>query len=109
MQLAIITSLSSVIDRLAPETFLHFTKEVHKIITHALDVANYSVLKTEALKILVLLLKKTLVLALDEGIMHDIRSVYLLRVEEALRTDASPEVKSRADEAKRLIMSMPVD
>ena len=34
--------------------------------------------------------------------MDDLRRVYALRIDDALR-DASPEIKSRADQAKQLL------
>ena len=72
-----------------------------------MDVANYSALRIDALKVLILLLKKVQQLQNPvemSELIECLRQVYVLRVEEFLR-DSSPEVKSRADEAKRLMMS----
>ena len=70
-----------------------------------MDVANFSALRIEALKVLVLLIKKVqndLEATQRLESMELMRQVYILRVEEFLR-DTSPEVKTRADEAKRLM------
>lgn len=104
VQLAIVTSLLQVVGRIDPVYLADFLKEANKILTASMDVANYSALRIEALKVLVLVLKKVpdCQSAVQSDLMETIRQVYWLRVEEFLR-DTSPEVKSRADEAKRLM------
>ena len=105
VQLAIVSSLLQVAGRMVPALFFDFLKEANKILAPSLDVANYSALRIEALKVLVLVLKKVPNCdpSVQPDLMENIRQVYSLRVEEFLR-DTSPEVKSRADEAKRLMI-----
>lgn len=105
VQLAIVSSLLQVVGRIDPVYLFDFLKEANKILTPSLDVANYSSLRIEALKVLILVLKKVAHCqpnSVQSDLMANIREVYSLRVEEFLR-DTSPEVKSRADEAKRLM------
>lgn len=102
VQLAIVTSLLQVASRIAPALLSDFLGEANKILTLSLDVANYSTLRIEALKVLIVVLKKVPECGDTADLMASIRDVYSLRVEEFLR-DMSPEVKSRADEAKRLM------
>ncbi len=104
VQLAIVSSLLQVTGRMAPVLLFDFLKEANKILAPSLDVANYSALRIEALKVLVLILKTVPNCdpSVQPDLMENIRQVYSLRVEEFLR-DTSPEVKSRADEAKRLM------
>lgn len=102
VQLSIVTSLLQVAGRIAPLYLLDFVKEANKILAPSLDVANYSALRIEALKVLILVLKKMADCDDRSDLMDAVREVYSLRVEEFLR-DTSPEVKSRADEAKRLM------
>ena len=104
VQLAIVTSLLQVAGRMTPIFLPDFLKEANKILAASLDVANYSALRIESLKVLILVLKKVPDCdpSTQSDLMENIREVYSLRVEEFLR-DVSPEVKSRADEAKRLM------
>jgi len=88
---------------MSKQLYRDFIKVVHKILTVSLDVANYSSLRIEALKVFVALVKKMNELQMAD-LMEDIRQVYYLRIDEAMR-DSSPEVKSRADEARQLIMN----
>lgn len=88
---------------MSEDFYREFIKVVHKILTVSLDVANYSSLRIEALKVLIALLKKMNGLQMTD-LMEDVRQVYYLRVDEAMR-DSSPEVKSRADEARQLLMN----
>lgn len=88
---------------MSEDFYREFIKVVHKILTVSLDVANYSSLRIEALKVLIALLKKMNELQMTD-LMEDVRQVYYLRVDEAMR-DSSPEVKSRADEARQLLMN----
>ena len=78
-----------------------FIKESNRILTPSMDVANFSALRIEALKVLILIIKK---IGVEQGTepLELLREVYTLRVEEFMR-DISPEVKTRADEAKRLM------
>ena len=85
VQLSIIKSLLKVAGRINPIFLSDFLKEANKVLGPSLDVANYAALRIESLKVLILVLKKK----------------PSFRVEEFLR-DVSPEVKSRAEEAKRL-------
>ena len=90
---------------MAPQFLADFIKEANRILTPSMDVANFSALRIEALKVLVLLIKKVqndLEATQRLESMELMRQVYILRVEEFLR-DTSPEVKTRADEAKRLM------
>lgn len=103
VQLAIVKSLLTVVSRMSEDFYREFIKVVHKILTVSLDVANYSSLRIEALKVLIALLKKMNELQMTD-LMEDVRQVYYLRVDEAMR-DSSPEVKSRADEARQLLMN----
>lgn len=103
MQFAIVKSLYTVVGRISKDFYREFIKAVHKILTVSLDVANYSILRIEALKVFIVLVKKTNELQMTD-MMDDIRQVYYLRVDEAMR-DSSPEVKSRADEARQLLMN----
>ena len=105
VQLAVVSSLHRVMGRLDRIHLGGLVKEMNKMVTVSLDTANYSALRIEALKVLVLALKRA---EGDDGLMEDLRTVYALRVEEFLR-DQSPEVKSLADQAKRLLMSVPTD
>ncbi len=107
VQLAIIKSLHQVAERITPNLLADFLREANRIIAPSMDVANYSALRIDALKVLILLLKKVQQLQNPvemSELIECLRQVYVLRVEEFLR-DSSPEVKSRADEAKRLMMS----
>ncbi|KAK4005791.1 hypothetical protein OUZ56_010915 [Daphnia magna] len=104
VQLSIVTSLLQVAGRMTPLFLSDFLKEANRILAPSLDVANYSALRIEALKVLIIVLKKIPDCdpSTQSGLMDVVREVYSLRVEEFLR-DTSPEVKSRADEAKRLM------
>lgn len=102
IQLAIVKSVNLVTERIALQLLVEYQKELNKIVAPAIDVANYTSLRCEGLKVLVLLLKR-LVQSEMKDLMQDVRQVYYLRVDEALR-DPSSEVKSRADEAKHLLM-----
>ena len=105
VQLAIVSSLLQVAGKMAPQFLADFIKEANRILTPSMDVANFSALRIEALKVLVLLIKKVqndLEATQRLESMELMRQVYILRVEEFLR-DTSPEVKTRADEAKRLM------
>ena len=105
VQLAIVSSLLQVAGKMAPQFLADFIKEANRILTPSMDVANFSALRIEALKVLVLLIKKVqndLEATQRLESMELMRQVYTLRVEEFLR-DTSPEVKTRADEAKRLM------
>lgn len=107
VQLAIIKSLHQVTERITLNLLADFIREANRIIAPSMDVANYSALRIDALKVLILLLKKVQQLQNPveaSELIECLREVYVLRVEEFLR-DSSPEVKSRADEAKRLMMS----
>ena len=105
VQLAIVSSLLQVAGKMAPQFLADFIKEATRILTPSMDVANFSALRIEALKVLVLPIKKVqndLEATQRLESMELMRQVYILRVEEFLR-DTSPEVKTRADEAKRLM------
>ena len=105
LQLAIVSSLLQMAGKMAPQFLADFIKEANRILTPSMDVANFSALRIEALKVLVLLIKKVqndLEATQRLESMELMRQVYTLRVEEFLR-DTSPEVKTRADEAKRLM------
>jgi hypothetical protein len=103
-QLSIIKSLLKVAGRITPIFLSDFLKEANEVLAPSLDVSNYSALRIESLKVLILVLKKVPDCdpSTQVDLMENIREVYSLRVEEFLR-DVSPEVKSRADEAKRLM------
>lgn len=77
-------------------------KDCNKILAPSMDVANFAALRIEALRVLIVLTRKAQQSDRPSELMDSLRGVYLLRVEEFLR-DTSPEVKSRADEAKRLM------
>lgn len=102
VQLTIIKSLLLVVDRIVPVLLTDFVPEANRIVAPSLDVANYSALRIESFKVLIALLKKVRQLDNCAQLMDILRQVFTLRVEEFLR-DTSPEVKSRADEAKRLM------
>lgn len=104
VQLAIVSSLFQVARKIDSGYVVDFVRETNRILTPSMDVANYSALRIEALKVLVLLLKHVQQCdpATKEHVLESLRQVYGLRLEEFLR-DTSPEVKSRADEAKRLL------
>lgn len=104
VQLAIVSSLLLVTGKMEVQFLSDFIKESNRILTPSMDVANFSALRIEALKVLVLLIKQvqSAVEPSRSESLELIRHVYTLRVEEFLR-DTSPEVKSRADEAKRLM------
>jgi hypothetical protein len=103
-QLSIIKSLLKVAERITPIFLTDFLKEANVILVPSLDVSNYSALRIESLKVLILVLGKIPDCdpSTNSDLMENIREIYLLRVEEFLR-DGSPEVKSRAEEAKRLM------
>lgn len=107
VQLAIVSSLHSVVARMGTNSVGSILKDCNKILAPSLDVANFTALRIEALKVLIILTKK--VLQSDElkraELIDNLKDVYSLRVEEFLR-DTSPEVKSRADEAKRLLLQL---
>ena len=99
IQLAIVNSLAVVLERItSAEVLIPFQKQMNKILTTALDVNNYVALRSQALKVLILLLRKPEA----QHFMEELREIYLLRAEEVLR-DSSPEIKSRADEARQLM------
>ena len=103
-QLSIIKSLLKVAGRITPIFLSDFLKEANEVLAPSLDVSNYSALRIESLKVLILVLEKIHDCdpSTQSDLMENIREIYLLRVEEFLR-DVSPEVKSRAEEAKRLM------
>lgn len=107
VQLAIVSSLHSVVARMGTDSVGSILKDCNKLLVPSLDVANFTALRIEALKVLIILTKK--VLQSDElkraELIGNLKDVYSLRVEEFLR-DTSPEVKSRADEAKRLLLQL---
>lgn len=73
VQLAIMRSLHQVSDRMDPTFLSGFLPEANRIIAPSLDVANYSSLRIESLKVLILLLKK---LSDHPSMMDAMKEVY---------------------------------